>query len=74
VSLIAGLLLTAAVAWFLGRPLLRGAAEATPAAAPDARDEILLRQLSELEYDFRMGKIGGEDYAAQRASLLRSRR
>lgn len=65
-----GLVLVAAAFAYIGWPLLRGAAARPPdPSAPDARRELVLRQLSELEYDYRMGKLTREDYLQQSAAL-----
>lgn len=70
-TLILGLLVVAATLAYVARPILDAAPPAAPgrAGGHDPAREVRLRQLSELEYDYRMGKLTQEDYLNQRSSL-----
>lgn len=66
-SIVIGLILVAAVGWLVARPLLHPAAGGVATAGTD--DELTLRRLAELEYDYRMGKIDADEYRQQRSRL-----
>jgi len=66
-----GLLIAAGVGAYIFLPYLLGwdkEVEERPPAAEDSREE-LLRQLADLEYDFRAGKLAEEDYKRLRREL-----
>ena len=74
-SLLILLGLIVVVAAFLAKPLFEN--RATPVAAGDRRlsalqadREAILTMIREIEMDHAMGKIGADDYQAQRASLV----
>ncbi len=70
-SLLLALALVVAVAAFVARPLLQRNS-ARPFAASDdlvAQREAVLIELRDLDFDHATGKIGDDDYAAQRARL-----
>ncbi len=71
-SLLLALALVVAVAAFVARPLLqRNSARPFAAASDDlvAQREAVLIELRDLDFDHATGKIGDDDYAAQRARL-----
>ncbi len=71
-SLLLALALVIAVAAFVARPLLqRNSARPFAAASDDlvAQREAVLIELRDLDFDHATGKIGDDDYAAQRARL-----
>ena len=69
----AGLVIIAAVAWAVAAPLLRAVA-AVPAARPadperhrlEKQRDLAYAAIKEAEFDFQMGKLSAEDYAALR--------
>ncbi len=70
---LAGLAVVAAVAFLVAAPLLRGRVEASPAPPADPEryrlekeKELAYAAIKEAEFDFQMGKLSAEDYAALR--------
>lgn len=66
-------------AFYIAAPFYREASLHSPAGAPlrhrqrelESSREALLRELKELEFDRRMGKIDADQYASARASVTR---
>jgi hypothetical protein len=70
----AGLAIIAAVAWGIAVPLLRVSAAAMPATPPgdperhrlEKQRDLAYAAIKEAEFDFQMGKLSSDDYAALR--------
>ena len=66
-----------AVAFYIAAPFLRESALRAPAGAPtrerkralEMKREALLREIKELEFDRRMGKVDPDEYASARGRL-----
>ncbi len=73
-SLLVGLALLLAVAFYVAQPILegRGVREkpVTPAERLAAERETVLNALRDLDFDHATGKIANEDYEPQRAALV----
>jgi hypothetical protein len=73
---IAGLLLVAAIGWYVAWPLLspsRTLQETTtegPLADLEARRETLYREIADLDFDHSLGKIDDEDYRLERSACV----
>jgi hypothetical protein len=72
---IIGLLLVAAVAWYVASPLRTPDADGQPDgedALPDLRmrRETLYREIADLDFDRRLGKVSEQDYQAERDVYL----
>lgn len=66
-----GIGLVAAAAAFALLPFVRGVrAETTPSEVPEAERFLIYRQVLELEFDFQVGKLSGEDCARLSEGLL----
>ena len=66
-----GIVLVAAAAAFALLPFARGVPrEATPSEGGSADRFTLYRQVIELEFDFQMGKLTGEDYTKLSGEIL----
>jgi flagellar biosynthesis/type III secretory pathway M-ring protein FliF/YscJ len=80
VEIVLGLLIVAAVAWFVTVPLRRTDAEAAAArervedpevAALEARKEAKYREIRDTELDREQGKLSDQDWRRQDAELRR---
>jgi hypothetical protein len=73
-SILAGLALLLAVAFYVARPILEGRGvrerQVTAADRLAAERETVLGALRDLDFDQATGKITDEDYAPQRAALV----
>jgi hypothetical protein len=73
---ILGLLIVAAVALYVAWPLLWRAREAGLPAAGDpfadlaSRRDTLYREIADLDFDYRVGKVEDDDYRLQREDYL----
>jgi cytochrome c-type biogenesis protein CcmI len=68
---IVGIALVAAAAAFALLPLVRGStAEPSSIDLSAADRQRIYRQVLELEFDYELGKIGGDDYTQLRQELL----
>jgi hypothetical protein len=72
---LAGLAIVAAVAWAIATPLLRVAVAAPDAGPVDSERYRLEKErdlayavIKEAEFDFQMGKLSADDYAALRGT------
>ena len=66
-----GIVLVAAAAAFALLPFARGVpSEVTPSEGGSADRFTLYRQVIELEFDFQMGKLTGEDYTKLSGEIL----
>jgi hypothetical protein len=73
IAILIGLIVLAAVAFYVSRPLLkpRGAASlAADTLSLEAQRESLYTQIKELDLDHATGKVNEEDYARLRAELV----
>ena len=74
VAYAAGLAIIAAVAWAIAAPLLRAGAPATAAMSVvdperhrlEKQRDLAYAAIKEAEFDFQMGKLSPDDYAALR--------
>jgi len=71
---VVGLVIVAAVAWFVSAPLVAGVAGGRTRIAADPEryrlekeKDIAYGAIKEAEFDFQMGKLSPEDYGALRA-------
>jgi hypothetical protein len=72
-AMLSGLMILAAVAFYVGRPLMpsrRGANFGGDSLSLDAKRESLYTQIRELDLDHATGKVNDEDYARLRADLV----
>ena len=71
---VGGLAIVAGVAWSIAAPLLRVNADAAPAMQPadperrrlEKQRDLAYAAIKEAEFDFQMGKLSSDDYAALR--------
>jgi hypothetical protein len=72
IAILIGLIILAAVAFYVGRPLLsrRGANSGGDALPLEAQRESLYTQIKELDLDHATGKVNDEDHARLRAELV----
>lgn len=72
-AILIGLVLLAAVAFYVSRPLLqprRDSVDSTMLDALDARRDAVYSQIRELDMDHATGKMNDEDYPSARADLV----
>ena len=72
-AILIGLVILAATAFYVGRPLLqsrRGANSHGDALSLEAQRESLYTQIKELDLDHATGKVNDEDYTRLRAELV----
>ena len=72
-AILSGLVILAAIANYVGRPLLpsrRGAHSGGDTVSLEAQRESLYTQIKELDLDHATGKVNDEDYSRLRAELV----
>ena len=76
-TLVIGLVVLGAIAWYIVAPLLSGRSGTRMASASDddyvelqRRRESLYREIVDLDFDYRLGKVGEDDYRNQRVEYL----
>jgi hypothetical protein len=73
IAIIVGVIMLAAIAFYVGRPLLPSRHAATAAGdmlSLEAQRESLYTQIRELDLDHATGKVNDEDYTRLRADLV----